>query len=229
MIAALCAAAAAFLLVPPTSHRRARALTSAPRRVDVPVEAWAAVAAGVGAVLAIGLPIGAIGGPVVAWVAFHGVRRLESAGERRIKAQIARQLPGVLDLIVAALRSGRPPAVAFSVAADAAVDPVAAEVRRVADLLALTSDPASVWRELATHPTLARVGRALHRADASGLPAARLLALAADEARRANAGELRSRARSIGVATAAPLGACFLPSFFLVGIVPTFLGLVGAL
>jgi hypothetical protein len=31
------------------------------------------------------------------------------------------------------------------------------------------------------------------------------------------------------VRTAAPLGACFLPAFFLVGVVPTIIGVVGTL
>jgi hypothetical protein len=34
---------------------------------------------------------------------------------------------------------------------------------------------------------------------------------------------LRERSRKVAVRTAAPLGACFLPAFFLIGIVPTVL------
>ena len=50
----------------------------------------------------------------------------------------------------------------------------------------------------------------------------------ADDLRRRRQAEMTRRTRAGGVATALPLGLCFLPAFFLVGIVPTLLGLVGS-
>jgi hypothetical protein len=35
-------------------------------------------------------------------------------------------------------------------------------------------------------------------------------------------------ARGVGVRAAAPLGACFLPAFLLIGVVPTIVGAFGA-
>ena len=44
------------------------------------------------------------------------------------------------------------------------------------------------------------------------------------DARRDRALALQSRARSVGVQAAGPLGLCFLPAFMLVGVVPTVIG-----
>jgi pilus assembly protein TadC len=56
-----------------------------------------------------------------------------------------------------------------------------------------------------------------------------VLAHVAEEVRRRRVAELRRRAAAVGPASAAPLGLCFLPAFFLVGIVPTVIGLAGTL
>ena len=73
------------------------------------------------------------------------------------------------------------------------------------------------------------LGRAFRRAATSGMPVARVVASVADEMRRERRAARRERSRRVGVRTAAPLGACFLPAFFLVGIVPTIIGVVGTL
>ncbi|MGQ2913044.1 MAG: type II secretion system F family protein, partial [Aeromicrobium sp.] len=56
-----------------------------------------------------------------------------------------------------------------------------------------------------------------------------VLAAAAADLRRDRASQARERARAVGVRTAAPLGLCFLPAFFLVGIVPTLIGVASGL
>jgi pilus assembly protein TadC len=90
-------------------------------------------------------------------------------------------------------------------------------------------DPQAVWTHLAGDPVLGPLGRAFRRAAASGMPVARVVASVADELRRDRRAARRERSRGVGVRTAAPLGACFLPAFFLVGIVPTIIGVVGTL
>ena len=95
--------------------------------------------------------------------------------------------------------------------------------------LDLGADPAAVWRDLAGHPALGPLGRALGRAHARGasvVPAAERLAT---ELRESTEAEVEARARSVSTRAAAPLGVCFLPAFVLLGIVPLVAGLLGSL
>ena len=52
---------------------------------------------------------------------------------------------------------------------------------------------------------------------------------AAEELRREARADARRRGRAVGVRTAAPLGLCFLPAFFCIGILPTLLAVLGGL
>ncbi len=74
---------------------------------------------------------------------------------------------------------------------------------------------------LAADPVLAPVGRAFRRAEPSGMPVAHVVSGVADDLRRERRAARRERSRKVAVRTAAPLGVCFLPAFFLIGIVPT--------
>jgi pilus assembly protein TadC len=78
-----------------------------------------------------------------------------------------------------------------------------------------------VWDSVVADPALAPVGRAFRRASSSGMPVAEIVAGVADELRRERSARLRELGQRVGVRTAAPLGLCFLPAFFLIGIVPT--------
>jgi hypothetical protein len=123
--------------------------------------------------------------------------------------------------MVAALEVGRPPVTAFELAAEATAEPLGAELGLVAGRLAISGDSEVVWRTVAADRSLAPVGRAFRRATASGMPVAHIVAGVADELRRERRAARRERSRKVAVRTAAPLGACFLPAFFLIGIVPT--------
>ena len=57
---------------------------------------------------------------------------------------IAAQLPGALDLIVATLEVGRPPAVALSLAAEATVAPLGPELAQLSSRLTVAGDPIAV-------------------------------------------------------------------------------------
>ena len=61
------------------------------------------------------------------------------------------------------------------------------------------------------------------------MPVARVVEQVAAEQRRVARGARRERARRVGVRTAAPLGLCFLPAFFCIGIAPTLLGVFAGL
>lgn len=154
---------------------------------------------------------------------------LETAGQRRRHALLVRQLPSALDLVVSALDAGRPPVAALQMVGDVVDEPLGGELRLVSARLAAGAEPHEVWRLLSSHPVLGSVGRAFSRAEASGMPVSRVVAAVAAESRRTRRGVARERSRRVGVRTTAPLGACFLPAFFLVGVVPTIIGIFSGL
>jgi Flp pilus assembly protein TadB len=142
---------------------------------------------------------------------------------------LAAQLPTALDLMVATLDAGQSPGAAFALVAEVTPTPLGDELSLVAARLAVGGDPHAVWAHLADDADLGPLGRAFRRAATSGMPVARVVASVAAEMRREHRATLRERSRRVGVRTAAPLGACFLPAFFLVGIVPTIIGVIGTL
>lgn len=222
MIAAVCSALAMWCLVPGSASSRARAVfgeAEPSRRID-PALAGALLTVPA-ATLVLGLPLGPLIGVALAPVVHRSMSRLESAAARTRTARIAAQLPTALDLMVAALAVGRPPVTAFALAAEATSDPLGSELALVAGRLAIAGDSGAVWDALATDRSLAPVGRAFRRAAMSGMPVAHVVAGVADDLRRERRAVRRESSRKVAVRTAAPLGACFLPAFFLVGIVPT--------
>lgn len=222
MIPAVLAGLAVWCFVPASSTSRQRALFGAGEaagRLDTALVA--ALLTPVAAMVVLGLPLGPLIGLCLAPVVHRSMNRLESAAARRRSDLIAAQLPTALDLMVAALEVGRPPATAFELAAEATADPLGTELGLVAGRLAIAGDPDVVWRTMALDRSLAPVGRAFRRAAASGMPVAHVVSGVADDLRRERRAARRERSRKVAVRTAAPLGACFLPAFFLIGIVPT--------
>lgn len=225
MIAAMLAALAVWCLIPARPVARQRALFEASRpsrRPDPAVLAAAAVP--IAALVLLGWPSGAAIGVALGPVAYGAVGRLESAASRERNGRIAAQLPGALDLMVATLEVGRPPAVALSLAAGATPDPLGAELDHLSSRLEVAADPIAVWSSVLADPALAPVGRAFRRAEVSGMPVAHVISGVADELRRERRATRRDDSRKVAVRTAAPLGVCFLPAFFLIGIVPTIMG-----
>ncbi len=172
----------------------------------------------------LGWPLGALIGIALAPIAHASIGRLESAASRERRARLEGQLPAALDLVVSALDAGRPPVIAVGLAAEATTDPLGAELGQLASRLAVAIDPVAVWNSMLDDPVLAPVGRAFRRAETSGMPVAQVIAGVADELRRERRARRRDDSRKVAVRTAAPLGACFLPAFFLIGIVPTIMG-----
>jgi Flp pilus assembly protein TadB len=169
----------------------------------------------------LGWPTGVVIGALAAPMAHRAVGQLESAAGRQRAAKIAAQLPSALDLMVATLEVGRPPVTAFALAAEATSDPLGSELALVAHRLAVSGHSLAVWRSMESDLALAPVGRAFRRAEASGMPVARVVSGVADDLRRERRARRRDDSRKVAVRTAAPLGVCFLPAFFLIGIVPT--------
>lgn len=224
MTAAVLVAAATWLWLPSSPRVRARGVLSPPSTDAVRRPSPALIASllvPVAAVVVLGPVRGLVVGAALVPVVRRLVGRMESSAARRRAAQVEADLPGALDLVVAALVVGRPPVTAFALAADATDGPLGDDLATIAARLAVAADPDGVWLGLADDPGLAAVGRAFRRASSSGMPVSDIVRGVADELRRERAARLRERSQRVGVRTAAPLGLCFLPAFFLIGIVPT--------
>lgn len=236
LLSAATAALAAALLISSPGSRRLRGLMAQrgpqPGRRRTQRRWWASpvVAAILGAFAVLQVippPIGllpAIGAGVAAhrWVA-----KAESTAQRRRRERLTQDLPLAVDLLVACLSVGRPPLAALSTVAGALRGPMAQELRAAAAQLELGADATLVWQRMASDPVLGPLGRSMARASRSGSSVTSALSRCADDARRARRTHAQARARSVGVKAAGPLGACFLPAFVLVGIVPTIVSLFG--
>jgi Flp pilus assembly protein TadB len=154
------------------------------------------------------------------------LRSTRSAAEVRRREQVHRDLPLAVDLLVSCVAAGRPPGQGL-VAVAASVDgPLGADLRAVASRLELGAEPLVVWQDLAADETFSPLGRALARSARTGSSISVALSRCADDLRREHRAAADANARKVSVRASAPLGACFLPAFFLVGILPTIIGSV---
>lgn len=180
---------------------------------------WAALA-GAGAAAFVGgplaLPAGLVTGAVVGLVA----RRIEPGVVRARREEVRRDLPHVVTLLAAALRSGIAPADAVDLVSRALPGAAADRLVPVAARLRLGGDPVTIWAALGADPELAPLGRTLARAQRTGAPIVGAVERLGEELARRGRAEVEDRARAIGVRAAVPLGLCLLPSFLVLGIVP---------
>lgn len=148
-----------------------------------------------------------------------------TATSRPIRPAIAAdRLAALLDLIASALEVGLAPAAALAAVGASVPEPERSRLRRALAMLDLGSPAA--WQTLADDPLLGPLALALERSERSGAPVAAAIRVLADETRRDTRAARLAGARRVGVRTAAPLGACFLPAFFLIAIVPTVIALI---
>ena len=222
-VAALLFACAVFVLIPgspeprlqrlvPVGKPRQRSLTPQQRQWG----AAAVVAIGCVSVFGIfpGFPM-AIGG-VLLVLSLMG--RLESTDSRRHRLALQRQLPDALDVMTSILEAGAPPASALSVVGQALGPPIGVELERVARALALGASTEQAWSP--SHSVMRPLATAMSRSAKSGAPLALVLTGASADARREHRVRVEIAARSAGVRAVAPLAACFLPAFFLMGVAP---------
>ncbi|TSD64218.1 type II secretion system F family protein [Aeromicrobium piscarium] len=226
MIAAICAALAMWCGIPARPRHRTRVRQG--RRVSRlhPEHLAWAICPLLGLVVAglLGAVVGAIAAPLAArWIA-----RLEPAARRRERLRVAEQLPLAVELLVAAMDAGVPLRRALESVAAAVSDPLRGQLIAVTRRLAVAGEDTAVWAEHLQGP-LAPLARSLIRAERHGVPAGSVLQDSARELRRERYAERRDAARRVAVRTAAPLGACFLPAFFLVGIVPMLAGALSSI
>jgi len=204
----------------PTGRRRPPGEASAPRRRRL-------LAAG--AAVAVGLLFGGATGLVAAVVVAVGGERMlrRTAGDEgtAIRTALLRDLPGACDLVGVCLGAGVPVAGALAAVGDAVPGPLGAQLRRVAALYRLGAEPRGAWADVPSE--LAGLGRVLIRAGESGATVAPALRSLAADSRAAERLDAEAAVRRAGVWVLAPLGACFLPAFLCLGVVPLVLGIAG--
>lgn len=226
-------AAAAWLVVPPDGRARIQRVLPVARPVEAPrrqgtAAVWAAsAAAGAAAGWLVGGPVGLGVAAIVTVVLRRVLGRLESRHDRDRREALARQAPAVADLLAATLAAGVPIRPALEAVAAAIGEPTAGELRPVVAALRLGASPGQAW----VAPTTAHrpLADAVIRSDETGAPLATMLGRIADDMRRDRRAAVEVAARSAGVRAVAPLAACFLPAFLLMGVVPVVASLAGAL
>lgn len=230
-LAVLAAVLVAFLAVPPRPRwtpatpaggRAAPASTGRPTW-------WRAVLcglAGCAVVLFLTGPLGLVAGPAAAVVAWVVLGRWESAEVREARDSAARDLPHLVDLLAATLRSGAAPTAALASVCAACPGAAADRLDPVLARLRVGAPPAIVWEVLSRDDVLAPLGHTLARAEASGTSVADAVERLADDLEQEALASVEDRARAVGVKAAVPLGLCLLPAFILIGIVPTVAGLL---
>jgi len=219
--------------VPPTSpvHRPRRATEpgpahSRPSGLGHPL-AWvggsvllaAAVWSWVGG--PVGLGAGAAAGAVVGLLGPRAAQRRD-----RETSSTPEQTALAADLLTAALEAGLPVGTALDATGHALGGSLGQALRDAAGLQVVGADAAASTRALRAHPGSARLGRAVARAQESGMAPGAVLAAAALAERERQRSQHLSRARSAGSIAALPVGLLFLPAFVLVTVVPLVLGAI---
>lgn len=196
----------------------ARADAMPPRRrslIGIGVGGATAVLAGdLGVVLAIcaGTGVGLAVAVSLGW--------FEPVSVRKRAARISTDLPQVCDLLAAALAAGLPLRRAVAMVGPAIGGPIADVLAGVTRRIELGVGDADAWASLRRHPQLGRLAADLARSVDSGVVLTDLLRQHALDARRSAEGLHEARAKRVGVSSVLPLMICFLPAFFLVGVVP---------
>ncbi|MFC7496845.1 MULTISPECIES: type II secretion system F family protein [unclassified Nocardioides] len=185
--------------------------------------------AGAGALVFVSGPVGIPAGIVAGLVVWVVIGRAEPASERARRRAVARDLPHVVALLAAALRSGSSPADGIAQVCSALPGPAADRLAGIAARLSLGLDPVEVWSSLAAEPALAPLGRTLARAHDTGTPVVAAVERLAEELAQSARADVEERARAVGVRAAVPLGLCLLPAFVLIGIVPLVVALMTGL
>jgi Flp pilus assembly protein TadB len=206
----------------PPPRREERAVLFRLRPVLAPVGAvggWAMVGGALG--LAVAMAVG-----VTVWVVLG---RTEDPSVVRRREELLADLPTAVDLLGSCLDAGAAPASALVSVSRALGGPVAGELLAIHHRLEVGVDPVQVWRSVAAHPQLSPLGRAIGRAHETGAPVAVAVHRLAEELRDRARAEVETRARSIEVKAAAPLGLCLLPAFVVLGVVPMVVGVFSAM
>ncbi|HEY3262227.1 MAG TPA: type II secretion system F family protein [Pseudonocardiaceae bacterium] len=135
------------------------------------------------------------------------------------------RLAGAWDLLAACLRAGLPVATATCLVAEQLPGQDGGVLRRVAELLAGGADAAEAWQPALANPSTAALARAARQTARSGAAMASAVSELASQVRAGAADLAEERAQRAGVLIVGPLGLCFLPAFFCLGVLPVVIGL----
>ncbi len=170
---------------------------------------------------------GLVAGLVVGVLAVVGARRW--IGGPAAPPTDPLRLAGAWDLLAACLRAGLPVATATRSVAEQLPGADGGVLATVAELLAIGADAEQAWEPALAFASTAALARAARRTAHSGAALADAVSALATEL-RADAGDrAEERAQRAGVLITGPLGLCFLPAFFCLGVLPVVIGLAGQL
>ncbi|GAB3849109.1 type II secretion system F family protein [Nesterenkonia populi] len=176
-----------------------------------------------GALAAVSILLLAPGGPRVG-------ARLPGAAPRRRAPKNAE--PGAGDVDAASLLDLTGALLAAGIGIEAALDrlartvPGADPLGRMHRALAAGAGWQQASAHVEHHPQLALYCEHLSFSYATGAPSARMLEAAAAQARARQRHEAERAAGELGVKMMLPLGACFLPAFILLGVVPVIISML---
>jgi hypothetical protein len=184
-----------------------------------------AAAVGAPTALLLGGPVGLSAGAVVAVLTERLLRARAPDTAAADRRGVERDLPAACDLLAVCLAAGLPVEGALEAVGGAVGGPLGRQLRSVAALARLGADPRRAWADVP--PELAPLGRVLVRAGESGATVAGALRTLAAESRAAARAGTAGAVQRAGIWVLAPLGACFLPAFLCLGVVPLVLGIAG--
>lgn len=182
----------------------------------------AAIAAGL---LAVALTVGT--GPLRVRLRAGLVRTPRRVGRARRRATDPLATGSAFDVFSVCLAAGMSVSAAAAATAPSAPGALAEMLRRAAGLLALGAAPDIAWPIRGEEPGCEALARLARRSACSGSALAQGAAELAAQSRREAANAAAAAAERAGVLIAGPLGLCFLPGFFCLGIVPVVAGLAG--
>ncbi len=187
---------------------------------------WAAGLGGLAVTLLVGGWSGLLAGALCAVLIDRAVRRLEPRAVRAERAAAAAGLPYAVDLLGAVLRAGSPLDQALVTVGAAVRGPLGGRLDRVGRMLRLGMSPVDAWQHLADLSEAAPLVAAAVRANESGAALAGACTRAVARMRQARGAAADAAAHRAAVLVVLPLGACFLPAFVLVGVVPIVIGVL---
>lgn len=198
------------------------------------VRGWASAA---GALLVCLVLVGGVLGCALGLAAGYGARRWQrhrQAGGggrpgKRAREGVVRQLPLAADLLTACLEAGAGPRKAAEAVGRSLGGPIGERLSQTAAELRLGGEPAAAWGRMGALPGARGLARALEHAGTTGAPAVEPVSRLAADCRAEQGRQADKRVQHASVLATAPLGACYLPAFLLIGVAPVMLGLAGAL
>ena len=161
-----------------------------------------------------------LAGVVAAAAAYIVARRVTTEQEDRERRLYAQQLPFALEAFAACLKTGASAPQALGWAAEAVGGRLGEDLGLVSRAIVLGTPTVEAFDELAYLPSAHRVTAAVMRSGDTGAKLAENLALLARELRDERLHEAQAAAHKAGVWMVLPLCLCFLPAFFLAGLIP---------